>query len=122
MQYSGRLRRSARLESVRAHHFGSLACKPAAGNPSGIGLGMARCLARQGVNIVLNGFGDTEGPKAHVAAMGVEVGYHGADMSKAAEIEALVAYAAERFSGVDVLANNAGIQQGAKVEDCPVDR
>ncbi|MFP5486143.1 MAG: SDR family NAD(P)-dependent oxidoreductase, partial [Gammaproteobacteria bacterium] len=36
------------------------------GSTSGIGLGIAKCLARQGVNVVLNGFGDSEGPRAEV--------------------------------------------------------
>jgi 3-hydroxybutyrate dehydrogenase len=52
------------------------------GSTSGIGLGIAKALARQGANIVLNGFGDAEGPKAEVAALGVKVGYHDADMGK----------------------------------------
>jgi len=92
------------------------------GSTSGIGLGVALALARQGANIVLNGFGDVEGPKAQVAACGVQVGYHGADMSKPAEIEAMMAYATETFGGVDVLVNNAGIQFVAPVEAFPVER
>ena len=92
------------------------------GSTSGIGLGIAKALARQGANIVLNGFGDAEGPKAEVAALGVKVGYHGADMSKAADIEAMMKYAAETFGKVDVLVNNAGIQHVAPVEDFPPER
>jgi len=92
------------------------------GSTSGIGLGIAKCLAAQGANLVLNGFGDAAGPQAEVAALGVKVGYHGADMSKPAEIEAMMAYAAAEFGGVDVLVNNAGIQFVANVEDFPVDR
>jgi 3-hydroxybutyrate dehydrogenase len=92
------------------------------GSTSGIGLGMALCLARQGANIVLNGFGDVEGPKAQVGALGVQVDYHGADMSKPAEIEAMMAFAAQRFGTVDVLVNNAGIQHVANIEDFPVER
>ncbi|MBS0436425.1 MAG: 3-hydroxybutyrate dehydrogenase [Proteobacteria bacterium] len=96
------------------------------GSTSGIGLGVACRLAAQGANVVLNGFGDTEGPKAEVAAAGkahgIRVGYHGADMSKPAEIEAMMAYAAKEFGGVDVLVNNAGIQHVANVEDFPVER
>jgi 3-hydroxybutyrate dehydrogenase len=92
------------------------------GSTSGIGLGIALCLARQGANIMLNGFGDVEGPKAAVAALGVKVAYHGADMSKPAEIEAMMAYATQTFGGVDVLVNNAGIQHVANVEDFPVER
>jgi len=92
------------------------------GSTSGIGLGIAKALARQGANIVLNGFGDVEGPKAEVAALGVQVGYHGADMSKPAEIEAMLAYAAKQFGRVDILVNNAGIQHVARIEDFPVER
>ena len=73
-------------------------------------------------NIVLNGFGDVSGPQAEVAAMGVKVGYHGADMSKPAEIEAMMAHAAEQFDRVDILVNNAGIQHVARIENFPVER
>jgi 3-hydroxybutyrate dehydrogenase len=92
------------------------------GSTSGIGLGIAMALARHGANIVLNGFGDSEGPKAEVAALGVKVGYHDADMSKPAQIEAMMKYAADTFGRVDVLVNNAGIQHVAKIEDFPPER
>lgn len=89
------------------------------GSTSGIGLGIALELARQGANIVLNGFGDAETPQKDVAALGVKVGYHGADMSKSDQIEAMMAYADKEFGGVDILVNNAGIQHVANVEDFP---
>ncbi len=96
------------------------------GSTSGIGLGIASRLAAQGAHVVLNGFGDAEGPRAEVAAAGkahgVRVGYHGADMSKPAEIEAMMAYAAKEFGRVDILVNNAGIQHVANVEDFPVEK
>ncbi len=92
------------------------------GSTSGIGLGIALSLAREGANIVLNGFGDASGPRAEVEALGVKVGYHGADMSKPAEIEAMMAYAAAEFGGVDILVNNAGIQHVAPVQDFPAER
>jgi 3-hydroxybutyrate dehydrogenase len=92
------------------------------GSTSGIGLGIAKSLARQGANIVLNGFGDAKGPQAEVEALGVKVGYHGADMSKPAEIEDMIRYAADRFGRTDVLVNNAGIQHVAPVEDFPPER
>jgi 3-hydroxybutyrate dehydrogenase len=96
------------------------------GSTSGIGLGIAEKLAAQGAHVILNGFGEVDEPKALVAkagvAHGVKVGYHGADMSKPAEIEAMMAYAQAEFGGVDILVNNAGIQHVARVEDFPVEK
>ncbi|WP_348753914.1 SDR family NAD(P)-dependent oxidoreductase, partial [uncultured Aquincola sp.] len=92
------------------------------GSTSGIGLGIALRLAAQGANIMLNGFGDHAGPKAQVEALGVKVGYHGADMSKPAEIEAMVRAAEAEFGAVDILVNNAGIQHVALVEDFPPEK
>ncbi len=92
------------------------------GSTSGIGLGIAKALARQGANIVMNGFGDVEGPKAELEALGVQVLYHGADMSKPAEIEDMMQQAARTFGRVDVLVNNAGIQHVAPVHNFPIER
>jgi 3-hydroxybutyrate dehydrogenase len=92
------------------------------GSTSGIGLGIAKSLARQGANIVLNGFGDAEAPQAEIAALGVQAAYHGADMSKPAEIEDMMKFAAAKFGRVDILVNNAGIQHVARVEDFPVEK
>ncbi len=92
------------------------------GSTSGIGLGIAKALARQGANLVLNGFGDVAGPTAEVAALGVEVAYHGADMSQPGDIEDMMKYAASRFGRVDILVNNAGIQHVARIENFPVER
>lgn len=92
------------------------------GSTSGIGLGIAKALAKQGANIVLNGFGDVDGPKSQVQALGVKVAYHGADMSKPADIEAMMKFAAAEFGRVDVLVNNAGIQHVASVEDFPPEK
>ena len=92
------------------------------GSTSGIGLGIAKALARQGANVMLNGFGEVESAKAEVAALGVKVGYHGADMSKPAEIEDMMKAAAAQFGRVDILVNNAGIQHVAPVEDFPPEK
>ena len=92
------------------------------GSTSGIGLGIAKALARQGANIILNGFGDTEAPQKEIEALGAPVAYHGADMSKPAEIEAMMAFAAERFGQVDILVNNAGIQHVARIEAFPTEK
>ncbi len=96
------------------------------GSTSGIGLGMATALAAQGANIVLNGFGDADGPRAQVLAAGqahgAKVAYHGADMSRPGEIEDMMKYAASQFGGVDILVNNAGIQHVASVHEFPPER
>ena len=95
------------------------------GSTSGIGLGIARALAADGANIMINGFGDAaaiESVKKEIAALGVKVDYHGADMSKPAEIEDLIRQTAARLGGVDILINNAGIQHVALIEDFPTEK
>jgi 3-hydroxybutyrate dehydrogenase len=92
------------------------------GSTSGIGLGIALELAKQGANIILNGFGDHAAPQAAVEALGVKVGYSGADMGKPAEIAAMIAYADAEFGGVDILVNNAGIQYVAPIEEFPIEK
>ncbi len=92
------------------------------GSTSGIGLAIAKALAQQGAQIVLNGFGDFLAPKAQIEALGVRAEYHGADMSKPGEIEDMMKFAASAFGQVDILVNNAGIQHVAKVEDFPPER
>jgi 3-hydroxybutyrate dehydrogenase len=96
------------------------------GSTSGIGLGIARSLAFEGANIVLNGFGDLgtiEKLRQEIGGKhGVEVSYSSADMSKPGEIEAMIARAADEFGRVDILVNNAGIQHTAPVHEFPVER
>jgi 3-hydroxybutyrate dehydrogenase len=95
------------------------------GSTSGIGLGIARALAAQGANIVVNGFGDAGAIAAieqALQAQGVATMYHGADMSKPPQIEDMVRAAESRFGRIDVLVNNAGIQHVAPIEDFPTER
>lgn len=96
------------------------------GSTSGIGLGIARALAREGVNVMLNGFGaasEIEKLRAEIAAENsVKVAYHGADMSKANEVTALIAAAESEFGSVDILVNNAGIQHVAPVDEFPEEK
>ena len=92
------------------------------GSTSGIGLGIAKALAAQGADIMLNGFGDSVSPQAEISALGVRVGYHGADMSKPDEIAALMSACEAELGPVDILVNNAGIQHVAAIEDFPVER
>lgn len=92
------------------------------GSTSGIGLGLACALAQQGAHLMLNGFGDVESAKAEVGRHGTEVDYHGADMSQAHEVEAMVRACEARFGRCDILVNNAGIQHVAPVQEFPVER
>ncbi len=92
------------------------------GSTSGIGLGIALALAKNGANVMLNGFGDAEGARAQVAALGGRVAYHGADLGKPAHIEAMINACERELGSLDILVNNAGIQHVANVEDFPVER
>jgi 3-hydroxybutyrate dehydrogenase len=96
------------------------------GSTSGIGLGIATALAHEGANIVLNGFGDAkeiELTRTELSnAMGVEVRYSAADMTRPDEIAAMVADAEKEFGAIDVLVPNAGIQHVAPVDEFPIDK
>jgi 3-hydroxybutyrate dehydrogenase len=96
------------------------------GSTSGIGLGIATALAAEGCNLLLNGFGEAaaiEKVRAGLAEQhGVKVAYSSADMSKPAEIRAMVATAVKELGACDILVNNAGIQFVAPIEDFPDDK
>lgn len=91
------------------------------GSNSGIGLGIAQELAKQGADVVINSF--TDRPEDHAVAAGIakEFGvtarYIAADMSDAAQCRQLILDAGP----VDILVNNAGIQHIAPVEDFPTE-
>ena len=96
------------------------------GSTSGIGLGIAWALARQGASVLLNGFGD----KAAIDrlrqelsdACKVKIAYSAADMSKPAEIAGMIEQATRELGQVDILVNNAGIQHTALIEDFPPEK
>jgi len=95
------------------------------GSTSGIGHGIAKALADQGCNIMLNGFGDQatiDGAKKEIAAFGVKVEYNGADMTKPDQIAAMVEDAVAKFGSIDILVNNAGIQHVDPIETFPIDK
>ncbi len=96
------------------------------GSTSGIGLAYARALAAEGAHVCINGFGkpaDIEAERAGIEKeFGVTCIYNGADMTKPAEIAAMVADAQKRLGSVDVLINNAGIQFVSPIEEFPVDK
>ena len=93
------------------------------GSTSGIGLAIARALAKNGASITINGFGDAaaiEKERAGIEAdFGVKAAYSGADMSKSDEIEAMIHEAETNFGSVDILVNNAGVQFVSPIEDFP---
>ena len=92
------------------------------GSTSGIGLGIADVLARNGADVILNGFGDWQSAAEQLSRHGGRVGYHPADLSQPEQIEALFDYARREFGRVDILINNAGIQHVAPVESFPAER
>ena len=94
------------------------------GSTSGIGLGIAQALAAQGVNVMLNGFGDANEIKNTRMRLELEhkvkVVHSGADMQSPAQIQTMVAEAQEIFGGVDIVVNNAGVQHVAPVDEFPI--
>jgi 3-hydroxybutyrate dehydrogenase len=96
------------------------------GSTSGIGLAIARALAKEGANVVINGFGaapDIERERAAIETeFGVKAHYSAADMTRPAEIAAMITQAEATFGSVDILVNNAGVQFVSPVEDFPVEK
>jgi 3-hydroxybutyrate dehydrogenase len=96
------------------------------GSTSGIGLAIARAMAKEGANVLINGFGkaeDIEKERAGIEAdFGVKAIYSPADMTKPAEIAAMVALAESTFGSVDVLVNNAGVQFVSPIEEFPIEK
>ena len=96
------------------------------GSTSGIGLGIAHALAGAGANIVINGFGEVAAIEQTRATLSREhnvgVAYSGADISKPADIAAMIDLADSEFGGADIIVNNAGIQHVAPIEEFPVEK
>src|SRR5271169_6893395 len=96
------------------------------GSTSGIGLAIARVFAENGANITINGFGDKDAIEKERSGIekdfGVKALYSGADMSKAADIAAMVKTSEQTFGSVDILVNNAGIQFVAPIEEFPIEK
>jgi len=92
------------------------------GSNSGIGLGIARALAKEGADVVLNSFTDDEADHALAKSIADEFGvtarYVRADMSKGDECRALIA----QVGVCDILVNNAGIQVVSPIDEFPVDK
>jgi len=93
------------------------------GSTSGIGLAIARALAKEGADVTLNGFGEARAIETERAKIETEFDvrcvYDGADMTKPAEIEAMIAGAIAKMGSLDILVNNAGIQFVSPIENFP---
>ncbi|HEU5296293.1 MAG TPA: 3-hydroxybutyrate dehydrogenase [Burkholderiaceae bacterium] len=96
------------------------------GSTSGIGLGIARGLAEQGADVLLNGFGNADEIEFTRAELqdqyGVKVRYSSADMSRPEQIRAMADLARAEFGKVDIVVNNAGIQYVAPIEEFPEEK
>src|SRR5580693_9439826 len=96
------------------------------GSTSGIGLAIARALAKEGANVMINGFGDKAAIETERSGIekdfAVKAIHSAADMTKPAEIADMIKTAESTFGSVDVLVNNAGIQFVAPIEEFPVDK
>jgi 3-hydroxybutyrate dehydrogenase len=96
------------------------------GSTSGIGLAIARALAQDGANVMINGFGaaaEIEKERSAIATeFGVKAIYSAADMTKPADIAAMIGTAEKTLGAVDILVNNAGIQHVAPIEEFPIDK
>ena len=96
------------------------------GSNSGIGLGVARGLAAEGANVVLNSYTDNEADHALAAEIaqdtGSDVRYIQADLSSASKSRKLIEDTGTAFGSVDILVNNAGIQHVAPISDFPEDK
>ena len=96
------------------------------GSTSGIGLAIARGFAKEGANIVLNGFGkpdEIERTRTGIESeFGVKAVYSPADLTKPDEIGGLIALSADSFGSVDILVNNAGVQYVAPIEEFPIEK
>jgi 3-hydroxybutyrate dehydrogenase len=96
------------------------------GSTSGIGLAIARALAKEGANLLVNGFGDAGEIEKTRSALegefGIQARHCPADMRKPAEIGDMISQAEEAFGSVDILVNNAGVQFVAPVDEFPLDK
>lgn len=96
------------------------------GSTSGIGLSIARALAKSGCQVMLNGLGDRDQnedlAKSLSSEFGHDVVYNSADMTKPHEIELMIDECVGRLGSLDILVNNAGIQHTAPIEQFPIDK
>jgi 3-hydroxybutyrate dehydrogenase len=96
------------------------------GSTSGIGLAYARALAREGANVLINGFGEAAAIEKERAGIesefGVKAVYSPADMTKPDDIAGMIRQAEQTLGAVDILINNAGVQFVSPIEEFPLEK
>jgi len=96
------------------------------GSTSGIGRGIAHALAKEGVNVMTNGFGDSPETiatvKSEITAFGVKAEYNPADVGKPEEIDAMIDATVKTFGSLDIVVNNAGIQFVSPIDQFPLEK
>lgn len=96
------------------------------GSTDGLGFAIARGLAAEGCNVVINGLaepGHAEERRREIeTTFGVRALYHPADLRRSDEIAAMGRAAAEAFGAIDILVNNAVVRYFAPVETFPAER
>ena len=102
-------------------------CAVVTGSTSGIGLGIAKALAKEGANVVFNGLSADPAAAREICEAvtrdtGAKTLFIQADLSKPAEARRLIAEATAAFGSVDILVNNAGVQHVAPIEDFPEEK
>jgi NAD(P)-dependent dehydrogenase (short-subunit alcohol dehydrogenase family) len=91
------------------------------GGAAGIGLAAARRLAAGGASVVIADVSGVDEAVADLGAAGLEVRGRRADVSSAADMEAVARFARDAYGPVGVLACCAGIQRYGTVVDTPED-
>jgi NAD(P)-dependent dehydrogenase (short-subunit alcohol dehydrogenase family) len=89
------------------------------GGARGIGLGVSRALAREGLDLAVCGVREeaaAAGALGELRAAGAAVLYVRADVSDRAARERLVAAVRERFGRLDALVNNAGVAPAMRAD------
>lgn len=78
------------------------------GGTQGIGLGIAKCFINEGAKVVITSTTESKGAKA-VAELGENAIYVKQNVAKEADWENVINQTLDKFGGLDIVVNNAGI-------------
>ncbi len=94
------------------------------GGDTGIGKAISLGFAREGASVVVDYHGDSRPADAlieEIENFGGRAAAVAADVATAGDVERLVATAVEKFGGVDVLVNNAGLEEKHPFLEMPLE-